>query len=187
MGEGRRRKVDSDELLHGERGGGGRTVARDGGSGNLSDHVLGLQRDYGNAAVTTVVQRTPKSKAASTDAPWIKKKAPKPSKVSKEPVIEDLRPKTGSKEYTTSLWPSERLEGWIKDHGATAKGQTAKDIARMYEELYYRKPNWMMGLNISRAWKAGGDDKRAKFWMDYFNSKGKLLDPKPESMEGKEF
>ena len=188
MGERRRRKVDSDEALQSLPGSGGRLVAREaGGSGSLGDHVLGLQRDYGNAAVTTVVQR--KERPQSTDAPWAKKAPkPKPGKAAKEPVIEDFRPKSGSTEYTTSKWPTDRIEGWIKDHGATATGLDAKGIARMEDELYFRDPNWQRGINNYRAWnKVKGEEKRAKFWFDWFHSRGKLLDPKPVSMVGKEF
>lgn len=185
MGERRRRRgIDGDERASGGPGAAGTLTRGHSGGSNVTDHVLGLQRDYGNAAVTTVVQR--KERPQSTDAPWVKKKPkPKPGKVTKEPVIEDLRPKSADKEYST--WEDARLEGWIKDHGETAKGSTAKQIAQMWEELYWRKPNWMMGLNISRAWKKVPDDKKAKFWLDWFNSKGKLLDPKPESQVGKEF
>ena len=187
MGERRRRKADSDEALRAQPGGGVRIVAREArGSGSLGDHVLGLQRDYGNAAVTTVVQR--KERPQSTDAPWVKKNAkkPKPAKVAKEPVIEDFRPTKPHSQY--GQWDTPRIEGWIKDHGATATGHDAKGIAQMEDELYLRNPNWQRGINNYRAWsKVKGEEKRAKFWFDWFHSKGKLLDPKPESMVGKEF
>ena len=185
MGERRRRRIDADDRLEGERGGAVRVVPKESGGKSLNDHVLGLQRDYGNAAVGMVVQRRPK--AASTDAPWVKKaKKAKPSKVAPEPVVEDFRPTKPHSQY--GEWSTPRIEGWIKDHGDTATGLDAKGIAQMEDELYRRNPSWQRAINNYRAWsKVKGEEKRAKFWFDWFHSKGKLLDPKPESMVGKEF
>jgi hypothetical protein len=155
------------------------------GDTSLNDHVLGLQRDYGNAAVTTAVQRKPHSKAASTDAPGVKKKKGKP--VVKDAEIVDYRPKEGSKQYNPTDWPDARLEGWIHDHADDATGASLKDIGRMYEELYYRHPDFTKGLNLYRVFKKIGDTNKADFWMAFMNSRGHLLDPKPEDMSGKEF
>ena len=46
--------------------------------------VLGLQRQVGNAAVTRMLQRTPKDRPAPTDAPWVKKRRPPPKKPAKK-------------------------------------------------------------------------------------------------------
>jgi hypothetical protein len=66
---GRRRHGDHDDLLvKGSAPGGTATAVRARGGTNVHDHVLNLQRDNGNPAVTrVVVQRRPK--AASTDSP----------------------------------------------------------------------------------------------------------------------
>lgn len=54
------------------------TQARDAGSPEgREDYLLDLQRRFGNAAVTTLVQRAPKDRPASTDAPG---RRPKPKK-----------------------------------------------------------------------------------------------------------
>ncbi len=47
--------------------------------------ILDLQRQVGNAAVARLIQRTPKERPAPTDAPWVKKRKPKP-KPSKKAV-----------------------------------------------------------------------------------------------------
>ena len=184
---GRRRHGDHDDLLLKASGPGGAataTAVRARGGTNVHDHVLHLQRDFGNAAVTgVVVQRRPK--AASTDAPGYKKKAPVKKKA--EPVVEDFRPKTGSKEYTPSKWPDERIEGWLKDHEADAKGLDLKSMGAMREELYYRHPDWRRGLDLYRIFNRIGDKKKADFWLAWFNSKGHLLDAKPEDMSDKAF
>jgi hypothetical protein len=181
---GRGRRTDQDDQQHGQPGR-SRTSPQGTAGSALSDHVLGLQREYGNAAVTTVVQR--RERPQSTDAPGAKKPPkPKPGKVPPTPVVEDFRPTKPHSVY--GKWDTARIEGWIKDHGDDAKGLDAKGIAQMYDELYLRNPNWQRGINNYRAWsKVKGEEKRAKFWLDWFNSKGKLLDPKPESMVGKEF
>jgi hypothetical protein len=52
--------------------------ARDGSSAEgREDYLLDLQRRFGNAAVTTLVQRAPRNRPASTDAPG---RRPKPKK-----------------------------------------------------------------------------------------------------------
>jgi hypothetical protein len=42
--------------------------------------LLGLQRQVGNAAVARLIQRAPKDRPASTDAPWASKKPKAPTK-----------------------------------------------------------------------------------------------------------
>jgi hypothetical protein len=45
--------------------------------------LLDLQRQLGNGAVTRLIQRTPKDRPQSTDAPWVSKRRPKPKPAKK--------------------------------------------------------------------------------------------------------
>ena len=182
MGDRRRRKVDSDEVLESGHPVSGRIVARDGsGAGSLGDHALGLQRDYGNSAVTTVVQRAPKERPASTNLRDViksnkpGKKGPKPKP---EPAVEDFRPKGPSNDFP-SFWDVPKLRGWIQDSEKTAKagGNDAKRIAGAWDQIFWLSKDWSLGINIGRAWKFAGDETRYKFWVRLANNRGELKPP----------
>jgi hypothetical protein len=57
--------------------------------GRESHRLIELQRQVGNAAVVRLIQRTPKDRPASTDAPWIKKR--RSSKPKPKPKVPDVQ------------------------------------------------------------------------------------------------
>ena len=78
--------------------------------------VLGLQRQVGNAAVARILQRTPKDRPASTDAPWIKKGRP-PAKKPAKKVVPDFRSRVikfdlveGKNRITIAAGPDQGVE-----------------------------------------------------------------------------
>lgn len=140
-------------------------------SGSLSNHVLNLQRDYGNAAVTTVVQRKggkagKASKAASTDAPGYKKK-----KVEKKAAEADFAPKEMG-EATKG-----REVGWLINQGNTykASGESSKTPAgrkAMFDRAagYYLGVMWISptpgnAQYLTNLYKVSGDKARYDYWM----------------------
>ena len=163
MGRRQGRVRERDEQISGPGGG---VKLHTGPAGkSLTDHVLSLQRDYGNTAVTGVfVQRAPKSRksmAASTDIKdVIKVKAGKGKK--KAPVEE-------------TFWPTENAKfrgvdtptvtaGALK--WAQVDGQNTQLLATEYaEEAYLRTKARMWADILYKLYKKLGDKKRQEFWL----------------------
>lgn len=149
---------------------------------NVADHVLGLQRDYGNNAVTTMVQRAPKSRAASTDAPSAKKGK---GRGKKAPVEENYAPTSLHYNGTLDQQRSAAMDYW---HGTNGKSMDLEKAAKYMEDAWLLTdadgPARAIALNVSRIWKEWSEPKRAAFWMKVHTGE---LKPKVEDMTGKEF
>jgi hypothetical protein len=180
--EGRGRGRDHDELQEGKRpnpaNAGG---ADDRSHGNVSDHLLSLQRDYGNEAVTTVVQRRPQ--AASTDAPGHHSSRSK----KKEAPQEDFAPTE----------PNPKFNGWtdaeLTGHAADAEKGDVKNglyyAAELYEEYWFRhKDNGRaIAMSIWRVYKKLPEPKREAFWLGVFQGKIKPGQSSSEDLSDKSF
>lgn len=146
--------------MKGSAPGGATTAKRARGGTNVHDHVLNLQRDYGNAAVTgVVVQRRPK--AASTDAPGYKKKKPAPpAKKAAEPT--DYAPTAPNPKFST--WDNAALsERASHESEATAKNSLFF-AAELYEEYWFRTKARQVGIYLGKIYRKVGDEKRAAYW-----------------------
>ena len=146
---------------------GGGVAVRTAGK-SLTDHVLSLQRDYGNAAVTGfVVQRAPKGKksmAASTDIKdVIKIKPGKTGGKGAKPAAEE------------TFWPTEnpKFRG-VDDPTVTSgalkwarmDGKNELSLATEYlEEAYLRTKARMWADLLWKTYKKLGDKKRENFWL----------------------
>ena len=156
-----------DEVLDGTRVRAGTGVA----DGNLSNHVLSLQRDYGNAAVTTVVQRKGgTSKAASTDAPGAKKKGKAAAKA-------DYAPKEPGEATAgrTAPWLINQGNSYLKSW-ADAKTPEGKKMAFKQAERYYLGAMWidpspMNAQYLVKFYRTVGGDKDPKYlyWLEVQN------------------
>lgn len=137
-----------------------------GGGGSLSDHVLNLQRDYGNTAVTgVVVQRTPKRHktlgAASQDMKDVTKI--KPGKAEKKAPVEATFWPTPNARFTDSkleYLTSEALK-WAK---ADDKN-TLLTATEFLEECYLRTKARMWSDILWKTYAKLHDDKRVAFWQ----------------------
>jgi hypothetical protein len=186
---GRRSARQALGLQHEELPGGSvATVERPAGR-NVREHLLQLQRDYGNTAVTTAVvqRRHGHSAAASTDAPGAKP-APAPAQ---EEDFGDFAPKEHNK-----------FQSWsTSDLSERAASEMDSDVknswyfaADLWEERWFRciskGDSRAVALNLYRTYKKLGDDARTKFWLAVLQDK---IDPRPnapakaEDMTGKEF
>lgn len=150
------------------------------GTGAVSDHLLSLQRDYGNTAVTTIVQRKGHPKAASTDAPGAKKSAPAPKQ-------EDYAPTEHSAKYGS--WSDDELNGHINDYTKSNVKNGLLAAAEMSEELWFRHQSQSRAyaMGVWRVYKQLGDDKRTAFWLGVMQ--GTITPGKhaAEDQAGKEF
>ena len=133
----------------------------------VRDYVLSLQRAYGNAAVTSVLQRKPHDTAASTDAPG--HHAP-PKKQAERDYFPTAR------NYPS--WDADKLNSWIKDHPDTK------------EEILALEDLWMIGndrlsvaMQLGRAYGKQGDEKRSPFW--YKVSRREIAPKDPDDQTGK--
>lgn len=151
------------------------------GRGNVADHVLGLQREYGNAAVTMVVQRAPKSRAASTDNPGYKKRG----KGQKPPVQENYAPTSLHYNGTLDQQRSAATDYW---RGTNGKTMDLEKAAKYMEDVWLLTegdgPARAVALNVSRIWKEWSEPKRAAFWMKVHTGE---IKPKVEDMSDKAF
>lgn len=147
---------------------GGGVAVRTAGK-SLTDHVLSLQRDYGNAAVTgVVVQRAPKgrkSMAASTDMKDVikikpDKKAGKSAK--KEPAEETFWPTPNAKFANSDIsYLSGEASKWAKLDDKNSLYLTTE----FCEELYLRTKALMWADVLWKTYKKLGDTKREGFWL----------------------
>ncbi|MEA3077443.1 MAG: hypothetical protein QOF60_2351 [Actinomycetota bacterium] len=147
----------------------------------VSGHLLSLQRNYGNAAVTGVVQR--KERPASTDAPGAKgKKATK----KKEPEQTNYAPTEHHPRYGD--WTDEALS----TRASEAFDQNAKSswyfAAELYEEYWFRHKEYKpAAMSLWRVYKKIGDKPREDFWVKVQNGEIKPGKPKTEDMSDKAF
>lgn len=136
-------------------------------SASLHDHVLSMQRAVGNERTTLVLQR--KERAASTDAPWVKKaqKAKKKAVKKAQEKVEDYAPTEANPKF----------DGWELAHLAERATNEMKNDARnsLYfaEELmlewYFRTKSRAGGVTLYRIYKKLGDEKRADWWIKVSN------------------
>lgn len=116
-------------------------------SHNVADHVLGLQRDYGNHAVATMIQR-------------------KGGKGGKKGTakVENYVPEWDS---TITSSPGELRQSANPMLSAPAEWQIRKGI-HWYEQAYLRETSnnvrRMDALTIARAYEKVGDGARAAWW-----------------------
>ena len=158
---------ERDPEISGPAGGVALAVRSKGTS--LTDHVLSLQRDYGNAAVTgVVVQRAPKrrkSMAASTDIKDVIKI--KPGKAAgasakKAPAEETFWPEANAK-FRGVDTPTVTA-GALK--WAQVDGKNTQLLASEYaEEAYLRTKARMWADLLWKIYRKVGDKKRADFWL----------------------
>lgn len=123
---------------------GGRSPATMTRGRNVESHVLGLQRDYGNTAVTTVIQRKGGGKA-------------KPKEVSYFP------------EYDPTLTgtPGEMRQAGLGMIGSDDKARIERGI-HFYEQAYLRtdgKEHRSDGNVIYNGYKKLGEMERAAWWL----------------------
>ncbi|HUP87425.1 MAG TPA: hypothetical protein VM143_17370 [Acidimicrobiales bacterium] len=186
MGRRQGRVRERDEQISGAGAG---VALRSGAAGrNLRDHVLSLQRDYGNTAVTgVVVQREPKSKphrtlgAASTnmkDAIKIKpakgggkgskkgEKAPESFFPTKPHVTYGEKyPPTDPDHPNEYKWDLAQLRSEGSKWAATTDRNENWIAVGMLEEVFRRAPALELGLPLSRCYRFLGDKTRAAFWV----------------------
>jgi hypothetical protein len=170
------RKVD-------DRAEDGRLLVADRATGkSLHDHVLGLQRDYGNGAVTGVVQRK-KDRPASTDAPGAKPRKPSP----KAPAIENLAPTAPNPKF--SSWATSDLADRARSEMSSDVKNSLYFAAELLEEYWFRRPgdSRAIAMNIWRVYKKLGDDKSTKFWELVYTGQFDPRKPVEEDMSDKEF
>jgi hypothetical protein len=152
------------------------------GRGNVADHVLNLQREYGNSAVTTMVQRAPKSRAASTDAPGSKKGK---DKGKKGPAQVNYAPTSLHYNGTLDQQRSAADDYW---HGKNGKSMDLEKAAKYMEDVWLLTegdgPARAVALNVSRIWKEWSEPKRADFWMKVHTGE---IKPKVEDLSDKHF
>ena len=157
---------------------GGGVAVRSAGR-TLSDHVLSLQRDYGNAAVTgLVVQRAPKGKgkslgAASTD------------------IKDVIKVKTGGgggkgkkAPAEETFWPTENPKFRGVDTPTVTAGalkwsqmddKNSLYLATEYlEEAFLRQKTRMWVEQLWKTYKKLGDKKREAFWLKVKNHELKI-------------
>ena len=135
---------------HDEVRGGTAVLDRPSRGGNVRDHLLSLQREYGNSAVTTmVVQRKGGGKGGG-------KKAPK---------VENYLPEWDA---TITSKPGELRQSANPMLSAPEEWQVRKGI-HWYEQAYLRETSEnlrkMDALTISRAYGKLGESARAGWWM----------------------
>jgi hypothetical protein len=150
---------------------------------NVNAHLLSLQRNYGNAAVAGVVQRKPKDRPASTDAPGHKGKKAPPKK---EPEQVDYAPK--EHHYRYGDW----TDAALTERASEAFGQNAKSswsfAAELYEEYWFRHQTYKpAAMSLVRVYGTLGDDKRVEFWQKVQDGKFKPGQPKTEDQSDKAF
>ena len=140
---------------------------------SLTDHVLSLQRDYGNAAVTgVVVQRAPKGKgktlgAASTDIKDVIKIKDAKKGGKKAPEEETFWPESNPKfqGVDTPTVTAGALK-WAQVHDTNSLS-----LATEYgEEAYVRTKALMWANLLWQVYKELGakrplDKKKADFWL----------------------
>lgn len=169
---------ERDESLYKARPLGTGTVERP-PPANVSDHLLSMQQSYGNAAVThMVVQR--RDKAASTDAPWMKKKPPKTVKdVKKEEPTEDFAPTSANPKFST--WETSDLLLRAQTEAESSVRNSLYFAAELMEEHWFRLKYRPVGLGLYRVYKKLGDAKRAAFWIGVL--KGTIKPGMPKSAD----
>jgi hypothetical protein len=116
---------------------------------NVADHVLGLQRDYGNTAVTTAIQRKGGKGGKGSKA--------KPKEVSYFP---DYDP-------TLTGTPGEMRQAGLGMIGSDEEGRIRRGI-HFYEQAYLRtdgKEYRSDGNVIYNGYKKVGDGDRASWWL----------------------
>ena len=134
----------------------------------MTTQLLSLQREYGNAAVTEVVQR--RERPQSTDAPQAKGAA-KPGKPGKKPVADDFAPKTMG-EATKGREP-----GWLIDQGnkyldnaKSAKSPSGEASEFHIAESYFLGLMWIdpsptNTQYLVNLYDASGDKSRKQYWL----------------------
>lgn len=151
---------------------------------NVSDHLLSMQQSYGNAAVTRIVVQR-REKAASTDAPWVKKKPPKIAK--KEEPAEDFAPTSPNPKFST--WETADLLIRAETEAESPVRNSLIFAAELMEEHWFRTKYRPVGLGLYRVYKKLGDSKRAAFWIGVLNGTIKPGEPKSadDDMSDKHF
>ncbi len=159
---------------------------------NVTNHLLNLQRDYGNTAVTLEVQRKG-GRPQSTDAPGKRGK-----KVVKKAAEDDFSPKTFGEASAG------RDIGWLIAQGNTymksaQSSQTPKGKAMAYDRAadYYLGVMWIdpspaNSQYLTRLYRETKDEARLAYWMKVQTrqivlAKHKAGEEAPEDMTGKEF
>lgn len=129
----------------------------------LETHVLGLQRSHGNRAVgTLLVQRRPKDRPASTDAPWVSKGKKPPAK-KKEPTPEDYAPTERNPKFAE--WSDSSLSERARQESDSNVKNSLYYAAELYEEYWFRRKDRGAAMLLSRVYGKLGDTKRQDFWM----------------------
>ena len=136
---------------------------------SVRDHVLSLQRGYGNNAVISVLQRKPHDTAASTDAPG-----------HKAPPKKQAEPDYFPTERNYPSWTADRLRGEVKDYPDTK------------EQIFALEDLWMLGGSerlsfddqLGRSYGKRGDEKRSAFWYKVAHREIKPRDPDDQTGKG---
>jgi hypothetical protein len=157
-------------------------VGDSGGPGNVSDHLLSLQRDYGNEAVTTVVQR--RGGAASTDAPGHHVK----SRAKHEAPQEDFAPTEPNPKFAGMS--DAELTGHADDYSKGATKNGLYYAAELLEEYWFRHKDSAgraIAMNIWRVYKQLPEPKREAFWLGVFQGRIKPGQASSEDLSDKSF
>ena len=149
------------------------------GGRGVQERLLSLKRDYGNAAVATMVQR--RERPQSTDAPGHRAK-----KVVQAPAPEDFAPTGPNPKYAgrDDADLGDHIEDWTKSNVPNM----LYEAVEMSEELWWRhhdRASRAYALGVYRLYKQLGDAKRTAFWLGVFQ--GTITPGAPESQAGKEF
>lgn len=137
------------------------SLVRPGSARSLESHVLGLQRSHGNRAVgTLIVQRAPRDRPASTDAPWVKK-GKKPGK--KPPEAVDYAPTERNPKFAD--WSDSSLTERARQESDSNVKNSLYFAAELYEEYWFRRKDRGGAMLLSRVYAKLGDSKRQEFWM----------------------
>ena len=156
----------------------GAVAVRGRGGSSLADHVLSLQRDYGNTAVTgIVVQRAPKGKtlgAASTDIKDVIKSNKGPGKGGgkKAPVEQTYWPEENPK-FRGVDTPTVTA-GALKWASQGEDKNTLSLATEYLEEAFVRQKSKMWIDLLWKTYKKLGDKKREAFWLKVKNGELKV-------------
>jgi hypothetical protein len=119
------------------------------GGGNVRDHLLSLQRDYGNGAVTSVIQRKGGGK-----------KGPKPKHE------ENFAPTSLHYNGTKDVQKSMAMDYW---QGTNGKSMDLEKAAKYMEDVWFLEDDdgqaRSVALNVARIWKEWSEPKRYAFWI----------------------
>lgn len=155
-------------------------------AGNVGDHLLSLQQTHGNRAVTTMVQRKPRERPASTDAPNAKKKK---KAVPKAPGIQNLAPTSPNPKF--SDWKDSDLTARARQESESTVKNSLYFATELYEEAWFRTKNKAdsktVAMFLVRVYNKLGDAKASAFWELVHTGKFDPRAPVKEDMSDKQF